>query len=74
MSGRRVRESWSVGQLLAIGANPRRAELVAGIPRRVRVSLADLARHGLNSSLKKAEDYNVLLGELLNPDTMGEDE
>lgn len=71
MSGRRVRESWSVGQLLVIGANPKRAEIVAGLPRGMRVALADLARHGLNNSLKKTDEYNTLLGELLNPDTMG---
>ena len=60
----RVRESWSVGQLLAISAEQREA-IVDAMPPSQRVALAELARYGLDRAMRDAERYNHLLGRLL---------
>ncbi|WP_300733665.1 hypothetical protein [Pseudomonas sp.] len=62
-----MRESFTVGQLLAIGEQ-RREPLIAAMPKAQRVALAELARYGLDRAMRDAERYNVLLGELLRSD------
>ena len=67
----RVTESWSVGQLLTIRPE-NRVQIIARMPVQMRLSLANLAQHGLARDLAKVESYRALLGELTNPDTVAE--
>lgn len=60
----RVRESFSVGQLIAI-RHDRRAAIVDAMPHEQRVALAELAQLGLARELDKVDEYTNVLRLLL---------